>query len=248
MAYKDLETGRSRDRARYNKRVAARHAAGLCPRCGKVSPEPGRSRCGPCAEKHRIAGRARDARLRAAGIQRRDPIRARVGERDRARRRVAERVAQGLCTKCGRNPPEPDRRMCEPCALKRRKAEREPATTGPRPRASPTAAAMRRSNARLAGSAAGSAVCNGSPLAYAPVVGDTLPQGAALSARTAERSGGPPRGNGMPPAGQKASAANADSPLSPAHPNVPSVQPPHPAATGRRRMPPAANATPAEER
>ena len=88
MAYKDLETGRSRDRARYNKRVAARHAVGLCPRCGKVPPEPGRSRCDPCAEKHRIAGRARDARLRAAGIQRRDPIRAKASERDRARRRT----------------------------------------------------------------------------------------------------------------------------------------------------------------
>ncbi len=125
MTYSNPEVRRARDRERYHKRVALRREHGLCPTCGKVPPEPGRSRCGPCAEKHRVAGRARDARLRAAGIQRRDPIRAKAGERDRARRRTAERAAQGLCTKCGRNPPEPDRRTCEPCAVKRRKAERE---------------------------------------------------------------------------------------------------------------------------
>ena len=125
MAYRNPAEGKRRERERYHKRVAARREHGLCPRCGRLPPEPGRSRCAPCAEKHRIDGRARDARLRAAGIQRRDPIRAKANERDRARRRTAERAAQGLCTKCGRNPPEPDRRTCEPCAVKRRKAERE---------------------------------------------------------------------------------------------------------------------------
>ena len=125
MAYRDDQIRRTQDRARFHKRVAVRREHGQCIRCGKQAPEQGRSVCAPCAEKRRVAERARNARLKAAGKPRRDLEKARAYERTRARRRTAERVAQGLCTKCGRNPPEPGRRMCEPCAVKRRKAERE---------------------------------------------------------------------------------------------------------------------------
>ena len=125
MAYRDDQVRKAQDRARFHKRVAVRREHGQCIRCGKQAPEQGRSVCAPCAEKRRAAERARNARLKAAGKPRRDLEKARAYERTRARRRTAERLAQGLCTKCGRNPPEPDRRMCEPCAVKRRKAERE---------------------------------------------------------------------------------------------------------------------------
>ena len=76
------------------------------------------------AGKRNRAGRARDARLRAAGKPRRNPERARAYERDRSRRRAAECVARGLCAKCGKEPPVPDRTLCAPCAGKRRAAER----------------------------------------------------------------------------------------------------------------------------
>ena len=46
-------------------------------------------------------------------------------ERDRRlRQRHAERSASGTCTRCGRLPPEPGRRVCTGCAEKRRAADR----------------------------------------------------------------------------------------------------------------------------
>ena len=125
MAYKDPEVGRARDRERFRRRVAERRAAGLCPRCGARPPAPGRSLCEPCAEKRRLAERARNARLRAAGIPRRDRAKARATERRRYRRQTVQRKAQGVCTQCGREPAAPDRSVCESCLIKRREAERK---------------------------------------------------------------------------------------------------------------------------
>ena len=68
--------------------------------------------------------RARDARLRAARKTRRDPEKARADERESAGRPTADRAARGVCTKCGGNPAEPDRRLSGPCADKRREADR----------------------------------------------------------------------------------------------------------------------------
>ena len=124
MAYKDPEEGRARDRERFRRRTAERIAQDLCPRCGKAPPAPERKVCGSCAGKRNRAGRARDARLRAAGKPRRNPERARACERGRSRRRAAECVARGLCAKCGKTPPVPDRTLCAPCAENRRAAER----------------------------------------------------------------------------------------------------------------------------
>ena len=124
MAYRDPEVGRTRDRERFHRRTAERRAQGLCPRCGKQPSVPRRSVCEPCAEKTRVAGRTRAAKLRTAGRPRRVPERARAYERERSRRQTAERIAQGLCTKCGKAPCEPDRSRCERCADKRRAAER----------------------------------------------------------------------------------------------------------------------------
>ena len=124
MAYRDPEQGRARDRERIARRTAERIAAGLCPRCGKRSPAPERSVCDPCGEKRNRASRARDARLRAEGKPRRNPERVRASDRERDCRQRAKRRAQGLCTRCGKVPSEPARRLCEPCAGKRREADR----------------------------------------------------------------------------------------------------------------------------
>ena len=53
-----------------------------------------------------------------------DPEEGRARDRERFRRRTAERIAQGLCANCGKTPPVPDRTLCTPCAGKRRAAER----------------------------------------------------------------------------------------------------------------------------
>ena len=124
MAYRDPEIGRALGRERFRRRVAERRAKGLCVRCGKHAPEPGRTVCAPCAEKRNRASRARDARLRTAGKPRRDPEKAKAYERERTRRRAAERLAAGLCAKCGKAPAPPDGRLCGACAEKRRAAER----------------------------------------------------------------------------------------------------------------------------
>ena len=124
MPYKDPKVRRGYDRERFRKRVAERRAQNLCPKCGQRGPAPGRSACEPCAERARAAGRARDARLRAASQPRRDPERARAYERERARRQTADRIARGACSKCGTNPADPGRRLCGSCAEKRRASDR----------------------------------------------------------------------------------------------------------------------------
>ena len=124
MAYRDPEVGRKLDRERFRRRAAERHAQGLCPRCGLTPPASGRSLCETCAGKRNAASRARDARLRAAGKPRRDPARARARERERTRRQTDERLARGLCTRCGKRPAAPERKNCEPCIEKRRAADR----------------------------------------------------------------------------------------------------------------------------
>ena len=124
MTYRNPETRRERDRERFLRRTAERRAKGLCPRCGRTSPAPGRSLCDPCTEKRNAAGRARDTKLRAAGKLRRDPQKARACRRRHYRRQTSERLARGDCARCGKRPAVPERKMCELCIDKRRKAER----------------------------------------------------------------------------------------------------------------------------
>ena len=54
----------------------------------------------------------------------RDPYRNRAYERERHRKRVAERRAMGLCIKCGRRRPAPERSLCEACLERSQAAER----------------------------------------------------------------------------------------------------------------------------
>ena len=126
MPYKDPEKARAYERERHRKRTADRLARGLCPRCGKVPPAPGRSLCEPCGERDRETRRARYAEARAGGAPYggRDPESRRRMARERARKRRRERVEAGLCPRCGREPVEAGA-VCEPCRESRRAAERK---------------------------------------------------------------------------------------------------------------------------
>ena len=124
MAYADPAVGRAADRERFRKRTAARIAQGLCPRCGERPPAPERSLCAPCNDRQNRASRARDARLRAEGKPRRDPEAARAYERERSRKETIVRLAERICTRCGKAPAAEGRASCEPCLEKRRATDR----------------------------------------------------------------------------------------------------------------------------
>ena len=127
MPHKDPAVRRARDRERVARRTAERIAAGLCPKCGRRRPEPGRPNCVSCAAKARAAGRARYRAGKAAGalyggagveMKRRS---ARIAS---AKRRKA-RVEAGLCRRCGRRPPVEGGTTCQSCRETRQAAERE---------------------------------------------------------------------------------------------------------------------------
>ena len=52
-----------------------------------------------------------------------DPVHGRACDRERYRRRTAERLARGMCPRCGEAQPMPDHSLCQRCGDKRRKAE-----------------------------------------------------------------------------------------------------------------------------
>ena len=54
----------------------------------------------------------------------RDPAEGRRKDRDRTARLTAARIAAGLCTRCGKTEPLPERRLCAPCNEKRNAASR----------------------------------------------------------------------------------------------------------------------------
>ena len=54
----------------------------------------------------------------------RDPAVGRARDRDRFQRRTAERIARGLCPRCGKRPLAPGRSVCEPCGEKLNSASR----------------------------------------------------------------------------------------------------------------------------
>ena len=83
--------------------------------------------CGPCGEERRTKARARYARGKAAGKLyggRNVETRRRIG-REKSARRLAARLAAGLCTSCGKGPPAADGTTCEPCREARRAFERD---------------------------------------------------------------------------------------------------------------------------
>ena len=78
MPFKDPEKERACGRRRYERITADRITRGMCPRCGKARPAPGRTLCRHCGEKRRKTERARCAKAKAAGKQ--------YGGRDQAKR------------------------------------------------------------------------------------------------------------------------------------------------------------------
>ena len=70
VPYRDPHKRRANDPKRHRRRTAQGMARGLCPRCGKRQPQPGRSQCAVCLEKRRAADRIRARQRKAAGIGR----------------------------------------------------------------------------------------------------------------------------------------------------------------------------------
>ena len=127
MPHKDPEAKRVYERERHRRRVADRRAQGLCIKCGKTSPAPGRSLCEPCGERGRTAERARYARSKAAGepYGGRNPEGRRRMARERSKRRSRERREAGLCTRGVELPPAEGGAVCKPCREARRASERK---------------------------------------------------------------------------------------------------------------------------
>ena len=84
----------------------------------------------------------------------RDPAVRRQRDRERFRKRTAERVAQGLCPRCGKRPPAEERSLCDPCAEKRNEARAAPATPGSGRKASRAGTPPRRAPPNASGPAA----------------------------------------------------------------------------------------------
>ena len=53
-----------------------------------------------------------------------DPEVRRARERERHRKRTADRLARGMCPRCGKHPSAPGRKVCQPCGERARHSER----------------------------------------------------------------------------------------------------------------------------
>ena len=127
MPHKDPERRRAFERERHRRRTAKRKEMGLCPKCGKKPPAPGRSLCEVCLDRSRVAERARYLRARAGGTAYggRDPESRRRMARERTRKRRRERKEAGLCVRCGEFAPAEGSVVCEACREARRAEEKK---------------------------------------------------------------------------------------------------------------------------
>ena len=127
MPHRDPEARRRFERERHRRRTAERREMGLCPKCGRKNPAPGRSLCATCLERNREAQRARYDRARREGAAYggRCPESRRRMARERNKKRRRERRDAGLCTGCGKVPPVEGGAVCEACREARRTEERE---------------------------------------------------------------------------------------------------------------------------
>ena len=108
-------------------------------------------------------------------------------DRQRYRRLAEERVALGLCLKCGQAQPAPDHSLCQSCTEKRRKAERDRYAARPRPPASNMVAGTRNDAAGSHAEGASSAISHVRTPASAYVAASNIPLKAVWSARPAAR-------------------------------------------------------------
>ena len=127
MPHKNPEKRRKFERERHRKRTAERKEMGLCPKCGRRTPAPGRSLCEVCLERGRKSEQARYARAKSEGTRYggRDPESRRRMARERMRKRRRERIEAGLCTTCGERKPVEGSAVCETCREARRAQEKE---------------------------------------------------------------------------------------------------------------------------
>ena len=123
---RDAARAREYERERSRRERAARRAAGICTACGAALAAPDRVRCEPCLEKRRASDRAKYAAGKAAGLPYGGSnIEAkRRSARARSKRRQKERIAAGLCIRCGKQPPVEGGTTCQTCRDKRQAAER----------------------------------------------------------------------------------------------------------------------------
>ena len=114
------------ERKRLRKERAARQARGTCTRCGKRPAAGGRSSCELCLEKRRASDRAKYAAGKAAGLKYggANPDAKRKSARAKSKRHRKERIAAGLCIRCGKHPPVEGGTTCQPCRDRRQAAER----------------------------------------------------------------------------------------------------------------------------
>lgn len=146
MAYLDKNKARAADRDRSRRKRQDRLARGVCVRCGKVDPLPGRPSCAVCDDRKRELdrarherGRARPARDRARQARQaangkangkllyggRDPVARRKSGRKRWGKLTAARRASGLCERCGVRSPVEGGSTCGACRERRQAAERK---------------------------------------------------------------------------------------------------------------------------
>ena len=129
--------------------------------------------------------------------------------RRRYERITAERIARGMCPRCGKARPAPDRTLCRHCGEKRRKAEPGKVPRRPRRPAFFTVAETRNGAARLRATGAGGAIGHGRTRARARAAAHIHPLKAARCANRAAWHGVTGSGNNMPRGGQPACADGA---------------------------------------
>ena len=127
MPYKDPKIRRERERERHRRRTAERKEMGLCPKCGRRNPAPGRSLCAICLDRGRKTEQARYIKNKAEGATYggRCPESRRRMARERTRKRRRERAEAGLCAHCGERKPVKGGAVCEICREARRTEEKK---------------------------------------------------------------------------------------------------------------------------
>ena len=173
-----------------------------------------------------------------------DPEKERACGRRRYERITAERIARGMCPRCGKARPAPDRTLCRHCGEKRRKAERARCAKA-KAAGIPYSGKTQNGAARLRVTGAGGAIGHGRTLARARAAAHIHPLKAARCANRATWHGVTGSGNNMPRGGTPVCAAGAAR-RRPVMPRAATVAPgarPN-AQEKRRRMQEAASATP----
>ena len=164
----------------------------------------------------------------------------RAGGRRRYERITAERTARGMCPRCGKARPAPDRTLCRHCGEKRRKAERARCAKA-KAAGYHTAAETRNVAARLRVTGAGGAIGHGRTFARARAAAHIHPLKAARCANRAAWHGVTGSGNNMPcgvPPVCAAGAARRRPVMPPAATGAPGARP---NAQEKRRRTPEAN-------